>query len=60
MKLIIPNSQRINRGTYSSSEILEAAKKNNVTDVIILHEHRGEPDGMVPIIISSFHLVLLS
>lgn len=47
MKLLIPNSQRINRGNYQMKTLVETCKANNVTDFIILHETRGEPDGMV-------------
>lgn len=47
MKLMFPNSQRINRGNYVLNEIVDACKTNNATDLIILHEHRGQPDGMV-------------
>lgn len=47
MKLMFPNSQRINRGNHVISEIVAACKANEVTDLIILHEHRGTPDGMI-------------
>jgi U3 small nucleolar ribonucleoprotein protein IMP4 len=47
MKLMFPNSQRINRGNYVMKDIVEACRSNDVTDLIIFHEHRGEPDGMV-------------
>ncbi|KAK9720715.1 snoRNA-binding rRNA-processing protein imp4 [Basidiobolus ranarum] len=47
MRLVFPNSQRINRGNYVMNEVVEACKANEVTDLIILHEHRGEPDGMI-------------
>lgn len=47
MKLMFPNSQRINRGNYVLGEIVDACKTNDATDLIILHEHRGQPDGMV-------------
>ncbi len=47
MKLMFPNSQRINRGNYVMKEIVEACRSNEVTDLVIFHEHRGEPDGMV-------------
>ena len=43
MKLIFPNSQRINRGNYEVKQIVEACRANDVTDLIILHEHRGVP-----------------
>ncbi|KAK7102446.1 U3 small nucleolar ribonucleoprotein protein IMP4-like [Littorina saxatilis] len=47
MKLIIPNSQRINRGNYESGQLMEACRANDVTDVVIVHEHRGVPDGLI-------------
>jgi len=47
MTHIFPNSQRINRGSYTTNEVVEACRKNDVTDLILVHEHRGEPDGLV-------------
>ncbi|KAF9583406.1 snoRNA-binding rRNA-processing protein imp4 [Lunasporangiospora selenospora] len=47
MRLVFPNSQRINRGGHVMQEIVDACRANEVTDLIILHEHRGEPDGMI-------------
>ncbi|KAJ3269644.1 snoRNA-binding rRNA-processing protein imp4 [Terramyces sp. JEL0728] len=47
MKLMFPNSQRMNRGNYVIGDIVEACRKSDATDLIILHEHRGQPDGMV-------------
>ncbi|XP_031573371.1 U3 small nucleolar ribonucleoprotein protein IMP4-like [Actinia tenebrosa] len=47
VKLIFPNSQRLNRGNYVMSQLVQACKANDVTDLIIVHEHRGEPDGLV-------------
>ncbi len=44
---MFPNSQRINRGNHIISEIITASKSNDVTDLIIVHEHRGVPDGMI-------------
>jgi len=43
MRLIFPNSHRINRGNYVVKELAEACRANNVTDLIVLHEHRGVP-----------------
>ncbi|CAG8627881.1 14390_t:CDS:2 [Ambispora leptoticha] len=48
MRLIFPNSQRINRGNYVIKEIVDACRANDVTDLIILHEHRGEPVSHLP------------
>ncbi|RDD43801.1 U3 small nucleolar ribonucleoprotein IMP4 [Trichoplax sp. H2] len=47
MKLIFPNCQRMNRGNHVLSELIQACRANNVTDLIIVHEHRGQPDGMI-------------
>ncbi|CAG8440366.1 6272_t:CDS:2 [Acaulospora colombiana] len=40
-------AKRINRGNYVIKDMVDACRANEVTDLIILHEHRGEPDGMV-------------
>ena len=29
------------------SELVESARNNDCTDVVMIHEHRGEPDGLV-------------
>ena len=29
------------------SELVESARNNDYTDVVMIHEHRGEPDGIV-------------
>jgi U3 small nucleolar ribonucleoprotein protein IMP4 len=47
MKLIIPNSIRINRGNYILKDLVKISQANNFTDLIILHETRGEPDGLI-------------
>lgn len=47
LRLIFPNSQRINRGNAVIKELLDAARSNEFSDVIIVHEHRGEPDGLI-------------
>ncbi|KAF8665813.1 hypothetical protein AX16_000256 [Volvariella volvacea WC 439] len=47
MRLVFPNAHRINRGNYVIKELAEACRANDVTDLIILHEHRGIPDAMI-------------
>lgn len=47
MRLIIPNCQRLNRGHLVMKDLVEACKSNDITDLIILHETRGQPDGLV-------------
>jgi len=47
VRLIFPNSQRINRGNYEINQLVNACRANDVTDLIMLSEHRGVPDGMI-------------
>jgi len=43
IKLIFPNSQRINRGNYKKTALTEACIDQKITDLILLKEHRGTP-----------------
>lgn len=43
MRLVVPNAQRLNRGGMLLSELVEAGRSHDFTDVVVLHEHRGEP-----------------
>lgn len=47
LQMVIPNSQKLNRGGHIIKELVESARANNATDLIIVHEHRGEPTGLV-------------
>lgn len=47
IKLCLPNSQAINRGNYRIDELVEACKKSDFTDLILLNETRGMPDAMI-------------
>lgn len=47
LRFLFPNTQRVNRGTHVVSELVQVARTNGFTDLIILHETRGEPDEMV-------------
>ncbi|KAF4706882.1 snoRNA-binding rRNA-processing protein imp4, partial [Perkinsus olseni] len=47
VRLLIPNSQRINRGTYVMKDLVDLCRKNDITDMVIVHEHRGQPDGLI-------------
>ncbi|KAL1419300.1 hypothetical protein MTO96_005384 [Rhipicephalus appendiculatus] len=48
IRLIFPNAQRMNRGGYEMKQLIEACRANEVTDFIVVHETRGNPDGLVP------------
>jgi U3 small nucleolar ribonucleoprotein protein IMP4 len=47
VSLLIPNAVRINRGGTKVEELVEQVRKNDFTDLVVLQETRGEPDGMV-------------
>tara|TARA_B110000285_G_C14968623_1_gene535393 strand:- start:277 stop:639 length:363 start_codon:yes stop_codon:yes gene_type:complete len=47
MKIIMPDSIRINRGGYVLKDLVKICSANNFTDLVILHETRGEPDGLI-------------
>ncbi|KAL0281114.1 UNVERIFIED_CONTAM: hypothetical protein PYX00_002210 [Menopon gallinae] len=46
VKLLFPNSQRINRGNYEMNQLINTCRANDVTDFIVIHENRGVPDAL--------------
>ncbi|KAA1074047.1 snoRNA-binding rRNA-processing protein imp4 [Puccinia graminis f. sp. tritici] len=66
LRLVFPNAHRVNRGKYVMGEIASACRANGMTDLIMIHEHRGIPDAMVvshfphgPTVLFTLHNVLL-
>jgi len=47
LKLVFPNAQRMNRGNTVQKDLIDACTANDVTDLVIVHEHRGMPDGLI-------------
>ncbi len=47
MAIVMPNAERINRGGYVLEDLINLCRNKNLTDVVILHEHRGQPDGLI-------------
>ena len=47
LKLVFPNAQRMNRGNQVVGDIVEACRSHDFTDIVLVQEHRGEPDGLV-------------
>ncbi|KAJ4978332.1 hypothetical protein NE237_009112 [Protea cynaroides] len=47
LKFVFPNAQRMNRGGQVISEIIETCRAHDFTDVVLVHEHRGQPDGLI-------------
>lgn len=46
-RLVFPNSQRINRGNQKVDELVDACRRHGFTDMIVVQETRGEPDGLI-------------
>lgn len=46
MRLLLPTSIRLNRGNLVIPDIVASAKASALTDMILLHEHRGTPTAM--------------
>lgn len=44
--LLFPTAQHCNRGGYVIKDLMELCRKEEMTDMIIVHEHRGQPDGI--------------
>ncbi|PKI82727.1 snoRNA-binding rRNA-processing protein imp4 [Malassezia vespertilionis] len=66
LRFVFPNSTRLNRGGYTMAELASAARANGMTDLVVVHEHRGVPDAMVvshfphgPTVLFSLHNVTL-
>ena len=47
MRLIFPNSVRVNRGNTVIKDLVKICQENEFSDLVILHETRGVPDGMI-------------
>ena len=47
LQYLFPNSINVNRGAYKIKDIYELGITQGFTDVALLHEHRGEPDGLI-------------
>ncbi|KAL7673747.1 hypothetical protein ACOME3_000030 [Neoechinorhynchus agilis] len=47
VKHLVPNSERVNRGSSHLHELMTMCRSNpQITDLIILHETRGQPDAL--------------
>eukprot|EP00161_Ancyromonas_sigmoides_P009744 TRINITY_DN2413_c0_g1_i1.p2 TRINITY_DN2413_c0_g1~~TRINITY_DN2413_c0_g1_i1.p2 ORF type:complete len:335 (+),score=62.24 TRINITY_DN2413_c0_g1_i1:143-1006(+) len=47
LRLIFPGSDRLNRGGTVLPDLVDLCRRRGATDLVIAHEHRGEPDGLV-------------
>lgn len=46
IRLLLPTSIRLNRGNLILPNLVSSAKASGLSDVILLHEHRGTPTAM--------------
>lgn len=46
IRLVVPNAVRLNRGNLSVHQLMDAARRESYSDVIVLQETRGVPDSM--------------
>ncbi len=47
IRLIIPNSARVNRGATKVEDLVASSRKSEFSDLVVLQETRGEPDGLI-------------
>ena len=66
VRLLLPTSVRLNRGNFVLPALVSSAKAQALTDIILLHEHRGTPTALTishlphgPTASFSLHNVLL-
>jgi U3 small nucleolar ribonucleoprotein protein IMP4 len=43
----LPGATRLNRGGTVVADLVASARAHDFTDLLVLHEHRGQPDGLV-------------
>jgi U3 small nucleolar ribonucleoprotein protein IMP4 len=46
IRLMLPNSTRMNRGGIAVSQVVEAARRDNFSDVVVISESKGVPDSI--------------
>ncbi|RNF18268.1 putative ribosome biogenesis protein [Trypanosoma conorhini] len=46
IRLVVPNAVRMNRGNLSVRQLMEAARRGQYSDVVVLQESQGVPDSL--------------
>jgi len=66
IRLLLPTAVRLNRGNLILPDLVQSAKSAGLTDIVLLHEHRGTPTALTlshlpwgPTISFSLHNVVL-
>ena len=47
LKHVFPNSTNVNRGNTTVTDLVEATRRAAFSDLVVVHETRGRPDGLV-------------
>jgi len=47
VRLIFPTGERVNRGNTTVKDLVDACRKADFTDIVMLQETRGEPDALI-------------
>lgn len=55
---MFPGAQRMNRGNHEVPALVQACRANNVSDLVIVHETRGQPGTPVLRLLISSNLAL--
>ncbi|KAG7194404.1 snoRNA-binding rRNA-processing protein imp4 [Scheffersomyces spartinae] len=66
LKLMFPNSIKLNRGNYVIPDLVASCARTSITDLVVVHEHRGVPTSLTishfphgPSVIFTLHNVKL-
>jgi U3 small nucleolar ribonucleoprotein protein IMP4 len=46
IRLLLPTALRLNRGNLVLNNLVESAKAAEISDIVLLHEHRGTPTAL--------------
>lgn len=46
IRLLLPTAVRLNRGNLILDNLVQSCKSNGLSDIILLHEHRGKPTAL--------------
>jgi U3 small nucleolar ribonucleoprotein protein IMP4 len=46
IRLLLPTAIRLNRGNHVLPDLVKSAKASDLTDIVLLHEHRGTPTAL--------------
>ncbi|GKT68212.1 U3 small nucleolar ribonucleoprotein imp4 [Colletotrichum tofieldiae] len=57
IRLLLPTSVRLNRGNLILPDLVQSCKSNALTDLVLLHEHRGNPTALTTFMSSLYNQI---